>query len=127
MIQNPPVPQPKDKRQVFDSMGLEQLAEPHFEEIYYDNKGGDFKHQAPTPYDKNQKVVHLKHKPEHHLINKGKQRFDKKTGIYVPYSMKNYKDLQTNAKKHRGGLGANIGTDKWFKKKLMTEKQRSFA
>ncbi len=28
-------------------MGLDQLYEPQFDEIYYDNKGGDYKHYKP--------------------------------------------------------------------------------
>ena len=102
-------------------MGLSQLAEPQFEEIYYDNKGGDFRHHKPTPYNKDQKVVHLKHKPQKFSPNKGKQKF-LPGGSYVPYNLRNFNNIKSNMKKHRGGLGANIGTEKWFQKKLKTEK-----
>ena len=52
-------------------------------------------------------------------MNTGMQQFDENG--YVPYTMKDYKTL-ASAKLIRGGLGANIGSDKWIKTKAKTEK-----
>ncbi len=54
-------------------------------------------------------------------MNAGQQKW--RDNKYVPYNLKNFKDLQQNqVQQRRGGLGANIGTDQWMKKKIKTEK-----
>jgi len=41
--------------------------------------------------------------------------------------MKNYKDLVENQNFKRGGLGSDIGSETWVKRKIKKEKQKSFA
>lgn len=49
-------------------------------------------------------------------------------GPYKQYSLKDYKELQQQtANLKRGGLGANIYTDDWIKKKEKIEKMKVFA
>jgi len=56
-----------------ESMGLNQLNEPAFEDIYYDNRGGDYMHKAPSKY-----ISRINPNMEVMKPNVGKQEFYKK-------------------------------------------------
>ena len=65
-------------------MGLSQLAEPQFEEIYYDNKGGDYKHVKPKYKSKLQPTMY----ENQYYANK--QKFKNGDEGYIPHTYKEY-------------------------------------
>lgn len=53
---------------------------------------------------------------------------DKRTTNYKPYSLSEYKDMQSTHNSYKfGGLGANIGSEDWERAKRKREMQRQFA
>jgi hypothetical protein len=53
-------------------------------------------------------------------ISPGKESFK-------PYSLKEYKDLEHRVQSNRGGLGANVNTGEWQKKKEKLDKMTNFS
>ena len=56
------------------------------------------------------------------------QRLTYANGTYKPYTVKDYKQLQSTVQSLRmGGLGANIGSEEWERAKRKAEAAQEYA
>ena len=69
-------------------MGLSQLAEPEFAEIYYDNKGGDYKHVKPTKY-----ISKIQPKEKTYYRTASLQKFKNGDEGYIPHTYQEYQEM----------------------------------